>query len=136
MAVSDASAYPEPNDFAVKRPSYREKDDGMFEAVIEVASFRVTGESATKAGARRAALYEAEKTYHSYHPSHKVENPYPETFEDREGMEWRRVPRRKRDQYGDYIFVDDQGEEDYVDIETMLMWDVRPVEVTEHAGEE
>ena len=25
-------------------------------------------------------------------------------------------------------FVDERGEEDYVDIETMLMWDVRPEE--------
>jgi hypothetical protein len=48
-------------------------------------------------------------------------------------MEWRRVPRHKRDQLGDYIFVDERGDEDYVDIETMLMWDVRPVEVTEQA---
>jgi hypothetical protein len=133
MAHPDASAYPEPEDFAVKRPSYHEKDDGMFEATIEVASFRVSGESATKAGARRAAIYEAKKTYHSYHPSYKVENPYPETFTDRQGMEWRRVPRNKRDRLGDYIFVDERDEEDYVDIETMLMWDVRPVEVTEQA---
>lgn len=133
MARTDASAYPEPEDFAVKRPSYREKDDGMFQATIEVASFRVNGESATKAGARRAALYEAKKTYHSYHPSYKVENPYPDEFVDRQGMEWRRVPRHKRDQLGDYIFVDDQGEEDYVDIETMLLWDVRPAEVKEQS---
>jgi hypothetical protein len=131
MAYNDSSAYPEPDDFAVMRPSYHEQDDGLVKATISVSPFKVTGESASKAGARRAALYEAMKTYHSYHPSYKVDNPYPQRFVDGEGMEWRRVPRHKRSQYGDYIFVDDLGEEDYVDIETMLMWDVRPEEVIE-----
>lgn len=128
----ESSAYPDPGDFAVMRPSYREDDDGLVEATIEVSPFKVTGESASKAGARRAALYEAQKTYRSYHPSFKLENPYPDHFMDHQGVEWRRVPRHKRSQMGDYIFVE-AGEEDYVDIETMLMWDVRPDEVLEEA---
>ncbi len=110
------------------RPEYHETDDGFFQATITVSPFRVSGRSATKAGARRAALYEAQKTYRSYHPSHRVENPYPETFVDGEGMRWRRVSAQRRSDLGDYIFVDEYDEEDYVDIETMLMWDVRPVE--------
>lgn len=125
----ERSAYPDPEDFAVKRPHYYEKDDGMVEASIEVASFRVKGESASKAGARRAALYEAEKTYRSYHPAYNIENPYPDHFVDRQGTEWKRVPKHKRGDLGDYVFTDDLGGEDYVDIETMLMWDVRPEEV-------
>ena len=129
---NESSAYPEPEDFAVMRPSYREKDDGMVQATIEVSPFKVTGESASKAGARRAALYEAQKTYRSYHPSFNLENPYPDHFTDHQGVEWRRVPRHKRSEMGDYIFVE-AGEEDYVDIETMLMWDVRPDEVLEDA---
>ena len=28
---------------------------------------------------------------------------------------------------GDYLFISEDGEEDYADIEQMLMWDVRPV---------
>jgi hypothetical protein len=129
---NESSAYPEPNDFAVMRPTYRENDDGMIQATIEVSPFKVTGESASKAGARRAALYEAQKTYRSYHPSFKVKNPYPDHFKDHQDVEWRRVPRHKRSQMGDYIFVE-AGEEDYVNIETMLMWDVRPDEVLEEA---
>jgi hypothetical protein len=126
--VNERSAYPHPDDFRVMRPEYTEAEDGLFEASITVAPFRVTGKSVTKAGARRAAVYEASKTYRSYHPSYRVENPYPDEFADREGMKWRRVPPSQRDQFGDYIFQDEEGEEDYVDIDTMLLWDVRPVE--------
>ena len=110
------------------RPEYTELDDGYWQASITVSPFKVTGRSAGKPGARRAALYEAQKTYRSYHPSYRVENPYPNVFVDREGTQWRRVPESKRHEMGDYIFVDDYDEEDYADIESMLMWDVRPAE--------
>ena len=124
---SERSAYPHPEDFKVMRPEYTELEDGLFQSSITVAPFKVTGRSATKAGARRAALYEAEKTYRSYHPSYRINSPYPDEFVDREGMKWRRVLPSQREQFGDYIFEDEEGEEDYVDIETMLLWDVRPV---------
>jgi hypothetical protein len=133
---NDRSAYPHPEDFKVMRPEYTELEDDMWQASITVAPFRVTGKSATKAGARRAALYEADKTYRNYHPTYRVASPYPEDFVDREGMKWRRVLPGQRDTLGDYIFVDDEGEEDYVDIETMLMWDVRPVEPDAEEEEE
>ncbi len=131
----ERSAYPHPEDFEVMRPEYAETDDGFFQATITVSPFRVRGRSQSKAGARRAALYEAQKTYRTYHPSHRVANPYPEKFEDGEGMKWRRVSKQRRDELGDYIFEDEYGEEDYVDIETMLMWDVRPVETPAEADE-
>ena len=108
------------------RPEYSEMEDAYFRAVITISSFRVAGESRTEAGARRAALYEAEKTYRSYHPSYRVRNPYPDNFSDREGTKWSRVPPSKRDQMGDYRFVDAEDEEDFADIESMLTWDVRP----------
>ncbi len=132
---NERSAYPHPEDFEVMRPEYAEMDDGLFQATITVSPFRVRGRSASKAGARRAALYEAQKTYHTYHPSYRVENPYPETFADGEGMRWRRVSPQRRNDLGDYIFVDEYDEEDYVDIETMLMWDVRPIEAPAAAEE-
>ena len=123
---TERSAYPHPEDFKVMRPEYTDLEDGTFEASITVSPFKVTGQSATKAGARRAALYEAQKTYRSYHPSYRTENPFPDEFTDRDGQKWRRVPQHQRDQMGDYIFTDADGEEDYADIETMLVWDVRP----------
>ncbi len=132
MATNEASAYPEPDEFEVMRPAYHEPEDGgLVRAVIAIAPFKVTGESATKAGARRAAIYEAEKTYRSYHPKYTPRNPYPDTFVDGEGMRWERLSPFERSTYGDYRFTDPDGEEDYVDIETMLVWDVRPVEVAE-----
>ena len=134
--AQESSAYPEPGDFEVKRPSYHEKDDGFVTATINISPFSVEGESSTQAGARRAALYEAEKTYASYHPNYEAENPYPEHFIDRQGAEWELLPPFERSTYGDYKFVDkyegEEGEvveEDYADIETMLMWDVRPEEI-------
>lgn len=126
MATEQHSAYPEPSDFKVMRPSYHEKDDGYVVATISISPFTVKGESMTKAGARRAAIYEAEKTYHSYHPSYTIDNPYPEHFVDGEEATWHRVPPFQRTTYGDYRFIDAQGEEEYADIEMMLMWDVRP----------
>lgn len=131
--ATESSAYPEPHDFEVMRPNYHEKEDGFVQATIMISPFRVQGESATKAGARRAALYEAQKTYKSYHPGYTIDNPYPERFVDGEGMEWHRVPAFQRATSGDYRFVDEQGEEDYVDIETMLLWDVRPERVLDEA---
>ena len=123
---NERSAYPHPDDFRVMRPEYTEAEDDTFEASITIAPFKVTGTSVTKAGARRAAIYEAVKTYRSYHPSFRIESPYPDQFMDAEGMKWRRIPAAQREQLGDYLFVDAEGEEDYADIETMLMWDVRP----------
>lgn len=130
------SAYPHPGDFAVMRPEYHQQDDGFWQATINVSPFRVKGESASKPGARRAALYEAEKTYRNYHPSHSVNNPFPEEFTDGEGIEWKRTSPQRRGELGDYIFEDAYGEEDYVDIETMLLWDVRPAAAAEVASDE
>lgn len=132
----ESSAYPEPSDFEVMRPTYHEDDDGFVTAQITISPFSVEGESNTKAGARRAALYEARKTYASYHPGYDEENPFPEHFVDRQGTEWELLPPFERSTYGDYRFTDDLGEEDYVDIETMLMWDVRPDEIIEEKAEE
>ncbi len=133
MDFNERSAYPHPDEFKVMRPEYTELEDGYFQATITIAPFKVTGRSTTKAGARRAAIYEAAKTYRSYHPSYRVESPYPEEFVDQEGIRWRRVPPSQREKLGDYVFVDEEGEEDYADIETMLLWDVRPAPVEEEA---
>lgn len=127
----ERSAYPQPEEFKVMRPEYTELEDNYFRASITVAPFRVTGDSTSKAGARRAALYEAEKTYRSYHPSYRIESPFPDVFEDREGVRWSRVPQSQREELGDYKFVGEDGEEDFADIESMLMWDVRPAEAEE-----
>lgn len=125
---NERSAYPNPGDFEVMRPEYEDKEDGTFEASITITPFRVTGLSSTKAGARRAALYEAEKTYRQYHPSYRVRVPYPDMFSDQEGMKWKRIPAAQREELGDFRFTDETGEHDYADVETMLLWDVRPVE--------
>ena len=130
---NERSAYPHPEEFKVMRPDYTQLEDDYYRATINVSPFKVKGESRTKAGARRAALYEAKKTYRSYHPSYKVENPYPEEFEDREGTKWERLAPPKRNKLGDYKFIGPEGEDDYADIENMLMWDVRPAEVEEEA---
>jgi len=123
---NERSAYPHPDDFRVMRPEYLDLEDGLFQATITIAPFKVTGKSATRAGARRAAIYEAVKTYRSYHPSYRLESPYPDEFVDSDNTTWRRVPSAQREQLGDYMFRDPEGEEDYTDIETMLLWDVRP----------
>lgn len=132
----ERSAYPHPEEFKVMRPEYTELEDEYFRATINVAPFRVTGESRTKAGARRAALYEADKTYRSYHPSYRVESPFPDEFVDREGVKWFRVPGSQRDELGDYRFVDESDEEDFADIESMLAWDVRPNNANPEEDEE
>ena len=113
---------------------YTEAEDGYHQATITVAPFTVRGKSVTMAGARRAALYEAERTYRSYHPSYRVRNPFPDVFVDHEGVTWRRVPVSQRPELGDYQFVDADGEEDYADIENMLTWDVRPASVDEDSA--
>ena len=123
---SESSAYPHVDDFKVMRPEYLEQEDGMFQATITIAPFKVVGTSATKAGARRAAIYESAKTYRSYHPSYRMEEPFPEEFTDREGMKWERIAPNMRKKLGDYRFIDSEDEEDYADIETMLLWDIRP----------
>ncbi|GAB5517904.1 MAG: hypothetical protein RhofKO_01550 [Rhodothermales bacterium] len=124
---NERSAYPHPGDFKVMRPEYSEIDeDQLYTASITIAPFKVTGKSATKAGARRAALYEAHQTYRSYHPSYSIKSPFPDEFEDSEGVKWVRIPKVQRAMLGDYKFVDADGEEDYADIETMLLWGVRP----------
>ena len=126
--TGERSAYPNPADFEVMRPEYVDTEDGLFQASITITPFRVTGSSATKAGARRAAIYEAEKTYRSYHPSYRMRSPFPDVFSDEENVKWRRIPAAQREQLGDYVFVGEDGEEDYADLETMLLWDVRPVD--------
>lgn len=123
---SERSAYPHPEDFEVMRPEYTELEDGFFQASIVVAPFRVTGKSATRPGARRAALYAAQNTYRSYHPNYYVKSPFPDAFKDQQGMQWKRIGPIMRPTTGDYMFTDETGEEDYADIEQMLMWDVRP----------
>lgn len=132
----ERTAYPHPDEFAIKRPEYHQQDDGLWRAVIDVTPYKVAGQSHTKAGARRRAIYEAQKTYHSYHSDYEVPNPYPEEFTDREGMQWERLPTMARSSKGDYSFTDEEGNEDYVDIETMLLWDVRPAETVEETEEE
>ncbi|NND71185.1 MAG: hypothetical protein HKN43_06370 [Rhodothermales bacterium] len=128
IETGERSAYPNPTDFEVMRPEYVDMEDGLFQASITITPFRVVGTSATKAGARRAAIYEAEKTYRNYHPSYRMRSPFPDKFSDQEGVKWRRIPAAQREQLGDYVFVGEDGEEDYADLETMLLWDVRPVE--------
>ncbi len=141
---TERSAYPTPDDFRVMRPEYADPadyspedaeegteapdPDGLVRATIAIPPFRVTGESATKAGARRAALYEAERTYHQYHPSYRVESPFPDSFTDADGTTWERVPAGQREKLGDYTFTSADGEEDSADIAAMLVWDIRPVE--------
>lgn len=126
---NERSAYPSPDEFRVMRPEYSEpqEEGDLVRASITIAPFRVTGESTTKAGARRAALYDAEKTYRSYHPSYRVESPFPDSFTDADGTRWQRVPAKDREKLGDYFFTTTDGEEDSADIESMLSWDVRPV---------
>ena len=126
LETTERSAYPVPGDFKVMRPEYEDLEDGTFEASITITPFRVVGTSSTKAGARRAALYEAEKTYRNYHPSYRIESPFPDEFTDPDGVRWTRIVQSKRDEFGDYSFVDADGEEDYGDIEQMLLWDIRP----------
>ncbi|MEM9663528.1 MAG: hypothetical protein AAF970_01260 [Bacteroidota bacterium] len=123
---NERSAYPHPEEFKVMRPEYVEAEDGDIQASITITPFRVAGRSSTKPGARRAALYEAEKTYRNYHPSYRIPSPFPDVFMDREGVRWNRVPVQRRNDLGDYRFTDADGEEDFADIEQMLMWDVRP----------
>ncbi len=122
----ERSAYPKPNDFEVMRPEYEEIDDGMIQALIDITPFQVTGVSTTRPGARRAALYQAHKTYKSYHPSYVVPSPFPDRFTDQEGVAWERMSVVVKATTGDYKFTDEDGEEDYADIEQMLLWDVRP----------
>ena len=132
----ERSAYPHPEDFEVMRPEYTELEDGYFQASITVSPFRVTGRSATKPGARRAALYEAQKIYRSYHPSYRLKSPFQDDeFVDQESIRWKRIPPMKRTSTGgDYLFISEDGEEDFADIEQMLMWDVRPVKQNTEEG--
>ncbi len=127
MYDAERSAYPHPEDFKVMRPEYVEsEDEGDVQAIITVAPFRVVGRSATRPGARRAALYEAHKTYRNYHPSHRIPSPYPDEFTDLDGTRWSRVKASQRADLGDYKFLlEGDDEEDYADIEQMLAWDVR-----------
>ena len=132
----ERSAYPHPDEFKVMRPEYGEQEEETDEVVasITIAPFRVVGRSASRPGARRAALYEAAKTYRSYHPSYRVESPFPDEFADENGTRWKRVPEHLRPKQDDYAFEDEEGE-DYASIEQMLMWDVRPVPVFEDEEE-
>ena len=128
--------YPHPDEFAIMRPQYYEQDDGFWQAVIEVSPYKSSGQSRTKAGARRSALLEAQKTYKSHHSDYTIPDHYPDSFTDREGMEWERTPSIQRGQKGDYTFTDEEGVDDYVDLETMLLWDVRPADTVEDEGGE
>ena len=126
--INERSAYPHPDDFKVMRPEYNNpEEDGSdpneAKAIITVAPFSVEGVSATRPGARRAALYEAAKVYKEYHPSYKIEDPYPKEFVDEQGTKWRRLSVMQKAN-GDYEFSDEDGS-DYADIESMLSWDVR-----------
>ena len=142
----ERSAYPHPDEFKVMRPEYSDQEeydeegeliestvpaaesDDEIVCSITIAPFRVIGRSTTRPGARRAALYEAAKTYRNYHPSFRIESPFPDEFTDEDDTTWTRVPESKRRKLGDYSFLlDGEDEEDYADIEQMLAWDVRPV---------
>ena len=137
MMFDDRSAYPHPDEFKVVRPEYSDPEDEGDDviATLRIEPFKVHGYSATRPGARRAALYEAAKEYRSYHPGFRVESPFPDEFEDAEGRAWRRVPAGQRDTLGDYFFEDEAGE-DSTDIEQMLLWDVRPEPVFEDDEDE
>ncbi len=138
LMFDERSAYPHPDEFKVMRPEYSdpEEEGGEVVASIVIAAFRVNGRSATRSGARRAALYEAAKTYRNYHPGYRIESPFPDEFTDESGTRWQRIPEHQRTKLGDYTFVDEEGE-DSADIEQMLMWDVRPAAVeAEEGGEE
>lgn len=132
MDANERSAYPHPGDFKVMRPEYTEQEDGFFVATISITPFKVSGKSMTEAGARRAALYDAENTYKSYHPSYRIINPYPSEFVDQENQVWKLLSPIQREKLGDYSFTDADGEEDYADIVQMLMWDVRPQKGSEN----
>lgn len=134
----ERSAYPHPDEFKVMRPEYTDPEEGAGDVVaaITIAPFRVSGRSSTRPGARRAALYEAAKTYRNYHPGYRVESPFPDEFEDENGTQWRHLPEHQRAKLGgDYSFEDEEGE-DYASVEQMLMWDVRPTAPIEEDGEE
>lgn len=122
----ERSAYPKPLDFEVMRPEYEKTEDGSVIATITVTPFEVTGSSVTEPGARRAAIHEAHKTYKTYHPNYEVPSPFPDEFKDRQGILWKRLSPLARTMQGDYSFTDSDGEEDYANIEQMLLWDVRP----------
>ena len=140
----ERSAYPHPDEFKVMRPVYSDQEEldengepierdlpeaegDEIVASITIEAHRVVGRSTSRPGARRAALYEAAKTYRNYHPSYRVESPFPDEFTDAEGTTWTRVPESKRKTLGDYAFLlDGDDEEDYADLEQMLAWDVRP----------
>ncbi len=124
--ITERSAYPPPRDFEVMRPEYVEQEDGSMEASISVAPYRVVGQSATRAGARRAAIYQAHQTYKHYNPSYRPPCPFPDEFTDQEGVGWNRMSTIMRTTVGDYMFTDQDGEKDYASIEQMLIWDVRP----------
>jgi len=132
---AERSAYPHPGEFKVMRPEYTDLEDGEFQAVITIAPFRVTGRSVSKAGARRAALYEADKVYRSYHPSHRIESPFPVEFVDKSGTKWVHVKASQRVNLGDYEFTDEDGS-DYADIEQMLMWDIRVADPDEEEDDD
>jgi len=85
------SAYPAPRDFEVMRPEYVDLEDGTVEASISVSPYRVVGQSHTRPGARRAAIYEAHQTYKNYNPSYRPPSPFPDEFTDQEGTTWRRM---------------------------------------------
>lgn len=137
MYADERSAYPHPDDFKVMRPEYidltpEEVDEEAkeWQATISIPPFRVSGRSRTKPGARRAALYEAAKTYRNYHPGYRVASPFPDEFVDQDGTHWKRVKASQRATLGDYSFrLEGDDEEDYASIEQMLSWDVRPATV-------
>jgi len=121
----DRSAYPRPTSFSVMRPAYEDQEDGTVQASITVSPYTVTGVSTTRPGARRAALHQAHKTYRAYHAAYVIPSPFPDAFTDQEGTRWERATGGDL-QMGDYRFIDDHGEEDFADIDQMLLWDVRP----------
>ena len=112
MEFNERSAYPHPDEFKVMRPEYTELEDGTFQATITIAPFKVVGQSVSKPGARRAAIYEAAKTYM-----------------DTENTKWKQLSGIQKERNGDYAFYDEDGEEDFADTEQLLAWDVRPASI-------
>lgn len=126
MGHKEQASFPHPEEFAKATPEYEELRDGYFQASLRVAGFEIVGQSATRPGARRAALHEAARSYHSYSPAYEIPNPFPDNFVDQENVRWARVPQDQRAALGDYSFCVEEDEIDYADIPTMLIWDVRP----------
>ncbi len=62
---------------------------GTIQAMIDLTPLWAAGMSSTRTGARCAVLYQAHKTYKSYHPSYVVPSPFPDSFTDQRDLTWK-----------------------------------------------